>query len=246
MSPTLTNLVLGKPFVRERGVTLDESDGSALFTNGVRKVIFRENIEEVYEYQPSLDCNAMGLQGRRLGKIRRRDPNNLKVPCMIGHKHFHNVYIDMCLPMNVMSLFHYNNICRWGLIYKGENIVDRDHEVQVFVGNMTFTMDFTIVDNIEDYIDPRLSQVVFRAPFCEITDLIVDDRNGIMNFTDGIRRISYQTPYKMKEFEGIDCDGLDKLDSKLVLCDDDIRRGCKNTFDLSCGLFKEVNKLNRI
>lgn len=68
--------------------------------------------EEVYEYQPSLDCNTRGLQGIRTGKINRRDPNNIKIPCMMGHKHFYNVYIDMCLPKNVMSLFHYNNICR--------------------------------------------------------------------------------------------------------------------------------------
>ena len=129
------------------------------------------------------------------------------------------------------------------MIYKGENVVGRDHEVQVFVGNMTFNMDFTIVENIEDYIDPRLSQVVFRAPFCEITNLMVDDRNGIMTFTDGIRRISYQMPYKMKDFKGIDCDGLDKLGSQLILCDDDVRRGCKDISDLSCGFFKDVCKL---
>ena len=29
-----------------------------------------------------------------------------------------------------------------------------------------------------------------------------------------------------------------------MLCDDDVRRGCKNTFDLSSGFFKDVNKLS--
>jgi hypothetical protein len=57
---TLTNLILGKPFVNESGVILDEKDGSALFTNGVRKVIFRKGNEEVYEYRPSLDGNTYG------------------------------------------------------------------------------------------------------------------------------------------------------------------------------------------
>lgn len=61
INPTLTNLVLGKPFVKETGVTLDESDGSGLFTNGVRKVIFHKGNEEVYEYRPSLDCDTNGL-----------------------------------------------------------------------------------------------------------------------------------------------------------------------------------------
>ena len=78
---------------------------------------------------------------------------------MIGHKHFYNVYIDTCLTKNVMSLFHYNNICRWGMIYKGEDDIGIHEYVQVFVGNMTFTMSFTIVDNIEKYVDPRLSQL---------------------------------------------------------------------------------------
>ena len=62
INPTLTNLVLGKPFVKETGVTLDESDGSALFTNGVRKVIFRKGNEEVYEYRPSLDYRVEGRE----------------------------------------------------------------------------------------------------------------------------------------------------------------------------------------
>jgi hypothetical protein len=55
---TLSNLILGKPFVNETGVILDEKNGSALFTNGVRKVIFQKCNEEVYEYRPSLDYNA--------------------------------------------------------------------------------------------------------------------------------------------------------------------------------------------
>ena len=244
ISPSLTGLVLGKPFIKATGVILDEDDSSALFTDGVRKVIFRDGCEEVYEYQPSASGNTWGLHGIRPGRIKRHDPNNLKIPCMIGHKHFYNVYIDTCLPKNVMSLFHYNNICRWGMIHKGMEDVGIDDDVQVFVGNMTFTMSFAIVDNIEKYIDPRLSQVVFGAPFCKATSLVVDELNGIMTFTDGIREISYQTPYKMREFKEIDYEGLDGLSSQLVLCDDDVRRGCKDTFDLSSGFFKHDKELS--
>ena len=64
-----------------------------------------------------------------------------------------------------------------------------------------------------------------------------------MTFTDGIRRISYQTPYKRRDLREIDCDGLDVMSSQLVLCDDDVRRGCRNASDLSCGFFKDVSKL---
>ena len=29
-----------------------------------------------------------------------------------------------------------------------------------------------------------------------------------------------------------------------MLCDDDVRRGCENTFDLASGFFKNVNRLS--
>lgn len=56
-------------------------------------------------------------------RIKRYDPYKLKIPCMIGHKYFYNAYIDVDLPINVLSLFHYNTICSWGLEHKGLNFV---------------------------------------------------------------------------------------------------------------------------
>ena len=242
--PTSADLVLGKPFMEATEVILDYEDGSALFTDGVRRVIFRDGKEEVYEYEPSTMNNIWGLQGRRPGRIKGRDPSNLKIPCMIGHRYFYNVYIDTCLPKNVMSLFHYNNICRWGMVYKGKDDVGIDNAMHVLVGNMVFTTSFTIVDNIEEYIDPRLGQIVLGAPFCNTASLVVDEGNGVMTFTDGIKRVSYQTPYKAKEFREIDCEGLDELGSQLILCDDDVRRGCETASDLESGFYKEVDKLS--
>ncbi|GJX27930.1 hypothetical protein Tco_0236009 [Tanacetum coccineum] len=37
-------------------------------------------------------------------RIEKGSPNNLKIPCMIRHKYIANAYIDLDLPMNVMSL----------------------------------------------------------------------------------------------------------------------------------------------
>ena len=78
--PTSTDLVLGRPFVEATEVILNYDDGSALFTDGVRRVVFKNGVEEVYEYEPSTMGNMWGLQGRRPGRIKRRDPSNLKYP----------------------------------------------------------------------------------------------------------------------------------------------------------------------
>ena len=48
----------------------------------------------------------------------------------------------------------------------------------------------------------------------------------------------------MREFRGINYEGLDSLGSQLILCDDDVIRGCKSTYDLSRGFFEDVLKLD--
>lgn len=131
-----------------------------------------------------------------------------------------------------------NNICTRGIEYQGSNIVSQDDNVKVFLGNMMFSIGFTIVGDIEEFIDPKLSQVVFRRPFSEITNLIVDGREGTKTFTD----VSYQTPYKSWDLIDLDRDAQDKIGSQVVLSEDDVRRGCTRPLDLSCGFFKDVSK----
>ncbi|GJV38697.1 hypothetical protein Tco_1411174 [Tanacetum coccineum] len=90
-------------------------------------------------------------------RIKKGDPSNLKIPCMIGQKFIANAYIDLDLPMNVMSLAYYNAIRNQGYEYRGLNFVGIGKDMHVFVGNMSHVMDFTILENVEANIDPSLS-----------------------------------------------------------------------------------------
>ncbi|GJZ96667.1 hypothetical protein Tco_0669001 [Tanacetum coccineum] len=54
-------------------------------------------------------------------RIKKGDPRNLKIPCMIGHKFNANAYIDVDLPMNIMSLAYYNSIRKNGYEYRGRS-----------------------------------------------------------------------------------------------------------------------------
>nr|GFA35956.1 protein kinase-like domain, concanavalin A-like lectin/glucanase domain protein [Tanacetum cinerariifolium] len=106
------------------------------------------------------------------------NPNNLKVPCMIGR-------------------------------------------------NMSYVMDFTILENVEANIDPSLSQVIFGRPFVETTKLILDEEQGLITFTYGIREVTFKTPNKDLEMDDLNCEGHDLLLSKVILSDDDVRSGCE-------------------
>ncbi|GKE69074.1 hypothetical protein Tco_1527146 [Tanacetum coccineum] len=55
-------------------------------------------------------------------RIKKGDPRNLKIPCMIDHEFIANAYIDVNLPMNIMFLAYYNYIRKNGYEYKGRNL----------------------------------------------------------------------------------------------------------------------------
>ncbi|GJT27474.1 hypothetical protein Tco_0907749 [Tanacetum coccineum] len=71
-------------------------------------------------------------------RIKKGDPINLKIPCIIGHKFIANAYIDVDLPMNIMSLAYYNSIRKNGYEYRGRNFVGLGRDMHIFVGNMSY------------------------------------------------------------------------------------------------------------
>ncbi|GKA15771.1 hypothetical protein Tco_0695518 [Tanacetum coccineum] len=106
-------------------------------------------------------------------KIKKGDLRNLKIPCMIGYKFTANAYIDVDQPMNIISLAYYYSIRKNRYEYGGRNFVGLGWDMHVFVGNMSYVIDFTILENIKTNIDPSLSHVIFGRPFIEIACLAI-------------------------------------------------------------------------
>ncbi|GKD39818.1 hypothetical protein Tco_1260025 [Tanacetum coccineum] len=102
-------------------------------------------------------------------RIKKGNLRNLKIPCMIGHKFMANAYIDVDLPMNIMSLAYYNSIRKNGYEYRGRNFIGLGRDMHVFVGNISYVMDFTILENIETNIDPKIT---FKTSYSEGHDLL--------------------------------------------------------------------------
>ncbi|GJU36575.1 hypothetical protein Tco_1184929 [Tanacetum coccineum] len=162
---------------------------------------------------------------------------------MIGHKFTANAYIDVDLPMNIMSLAYYNSIIKNGYEYMGRSFVGLGRNMHVFAGNMSYVMDFTILESIETNIDPILSNVVFGRPFLEIVCLAINIKYGLMTFTDGIKEITFKTPYKDPERSELSREGHDLLSSRVILSEDDYDRGCRKPSNLEDGFYRDTIKL---
>ncbi|GJZ92509.1 hypothetical protein Tco_0664574 [Tanacetum coccineum] len=143
-------------------------------------------------------------------RIKKGDQINLKIPCMIGHKFMANAYINIDLPMNIMSLDYYNSIRK---------------------------------DSIETNIDLSLSNVVFGLPFVETAYLAINRRYGLMTFTDGIKEITFKTPYKDPERSELSSEDHDLLSSRVILSKNDYDRGCRRISDLEDEFYRDTIKL---
>nr|GEW97986.1 retrotransposon Orf1 [Tanacetum cinerariifolium] len=125
----------------------------------------------------------------------------------------------------------------------GRNFVRLGRDMHVFLGNMSYVMDFTILESIETNIDPSLSNVVFGRSFVEISCLAINRKYGLMTFTDEIKEITFKTPYKDIERSELSSEGHDLLSSRVILNEDDCDRGCRKPFDLEDGFYRDTIKL---
>nr|GEV40095.1 hypothetical protein [Tanacetum cinerariifolium] len=160
-----------------------------------------------------------------------------------SHKFIANTYIDVDLPMNIMSLAYYKSIRKNGYKYRGRKFVRLGRDMHVSVGNMSYIIDFVILENIETNIELSLSHVIFGRPFIEIVCLAINKKHGLMTFTDETKEITFKTPYKEPERSELSSEGHDLISSRVILSEDDYDRGCRKPSDLEDGFYKDNMKL---
>ncbi|GKA75743.1 hypothetical protein Tco_0782121 [Tanacetum coccineum] len=67
---------------------------------------------------------------------------------------------------------------------------------------------------------------------------------GLITFTDGIKEVTFKTPYKDPGMEDLVSEGHDLLSSRVILSEDDYWRGCKKASDLENEFYTYVDNLD--
>ncbi|GJV33991.1 hypothetical protein Tco_1394391 [Tanacetum coccineum] len=78
-------------------------------------------------------------------------------------------------PFNIMSRNAYNSIMKHELVYKGNNMVGFARNLHVIIEGHQFLIDFIILENINEFVEKGLPEVLFGQPFKEHVG-IADDR----------------------------------------------------------------------
>ncbi|GJW43949.1 hypothetical protein Tco_0072748 [Tanacetum coccineum] len=123
------------------------------------------------------------------------------------------------------------------------NFTGRIKGMHVFIGNFTYVVDFMIVEDISSIIDPRLSQVVLRWPFIEISNMTHDLPEGVVRFTNGDDEVAYKIPHKIEQYNSLS--NLEKEHTKPVYLrnEEDKRKGVDYVMSKILGFYKECLEL---
>ncbi|GJR39954.1 hypothetical protein Tco_1215638 [Tanacetum coccineum] len=109
--------------------------------------------------------------------------------------------------------------------------------------NLTYFIDFMIVEDISSIIDPRLSQVVLGKPFVEISNMTHDPPEGVVRFTNGTDEIAYRMPHKIEQYNSISDLEREHTKSVYLRNEEDKRRGVEYVMSKILGFYKECLEL---
>ncbi|GJT41195.1 hypothetical protein Tco_0941060 [Tanacetum coccineum] len=176
-------------------------------------------------------------------------PYNLKILCNIGQMHVKKANIDPNSPLNIMTRRMYNWIMRRKLDPREDanggisNFIRRIKGMHVFIGNFTYIIDFMVVEDISSIIDPRMSQVVLRMPFVEISNMTHDPPEGVVRFIRGVDEVAYKMLHKIEQYDSLS--DLEKEHTKSVYLrnEEDKRRGVEYLMSKILGFYKECLEL---
>ncbi|GKC83692.1 homeodomain-like protein [Tanacetum coccineum] len=158
------------------------------------------------------------------GRIHLHSPDNLQLSCKIGFVNF-NPYFEPQTPFNIMSRKAYNTIMNHELMYSGINMVGLAKNLHVFIGNHQFLVDFIILENISEFVEKGLTEVLFGQPFKEQIGLVEDRGKGTLWFKIGNDKTIFHMPRAEKAFRKLTVKQHNSMGPLLKVSDEDKKKG---------------------
>ncbi|GJV99707.1 hypothetical protein Tco_1554959 [Tanacetum coccineum] len=152
-----------------------------------------EVLNELIEYE-----NVRML--RREKAINSFDEDDLAFQCMIGFRKFTS-YFDPFPPMNIITRKAYNTIMVEGLERTGNNLVAIVRDVYVFIGSFTYITNFVVLEDIGEFIQINMADVVMGKPFRKNTRLEYDCAKGLISFNRIFDNYTFQMPRTIPRFK---------------------------------------------
>ncbi|GJZ45291.1 hypothetical protein Tco_0592887 [Tanacetum coccineum] len=175
-------------------------------------------------------------------KVNRYNPYNLQITCKIGFVNS-NPYIDLIFTFNIMSRATYNSIIKRELIYTGNNIVGKAKNLQVFIGCHSFLTDFIILENVNEFVEKGLAEVIFGKPFKDEIGLEDNIIKGIIWFKIGDDKTIFNMPRAEKMLSKLTTEQQNLMSPILKISDEDKAKGISHPYQKIKEFYKDCLNL---
>ncbi|GJS28185.1 putative reverse transcriptase domain-containing protein [Tanacetum coccineum] len=150
--------------------------------------------------------------------------HNLKFSCMIGFEFTHANFFPL-LYVNVMSKKFHNSIMKEKMVYKGNNVVGALMNVPIFVGTFSVVTDFAVLENMDDYRDEGMSDVIFGEPFLREVGIKTRRFEGMITIYNGDNDVTYQMVRSHPRFKHHTNEQCNKIPPLLKVSEEDKMNG---------------------
>ncbi|GKE84959.1 hypothetical protein Tco_1558701 [Tanacetum coccineum] len=161
--------------------------------------------------------------------------HNLKFSCMIGFE-FTHAKIFPLLYVNVMSKKFHNSIMKEKLEYNGNNVVGALMNIPIFVGTFSVMTDFAVLENMDDYHDEGMGDVIFGEPFLREVEIKAKRFEGIITIYNGDDEVTYQMVRSHPHHTDEQCNKIPPL---LKVSEEDKMNGISHPYQSLRGSTKE-------
>ncbi|GKB90854.1 hypothetical protein Tco_0963126 [Tanacetum coccineum] len=163
-------------------------------------------------------------------RVHQHNPYNLQVTCKIGIVNF-NPYIDPHCSFNIMSKATYNTIMTRELVYTGNNIVGLAKNLNVFIGHHTLLIDFIVVEDIHEFVEKGLTEVMFGKSFKDQTGLEENLKRGVILFKVGKNKTIFNMPREERIFNKLTTKQHYMMPPILKISDEDMAKGVSQPYE---------------
>ncbi|GKB02353.1 putative reverse transcriptase domain-containing protein [Tanacetum coccineum] len=168
--------------------------------------------------------------------------HTLKFSCMIGFEFTHANFFPL-LYVIVMSKKFHNSIMKDKMVYKGNNIVGSLMNVPIFVGTFSVVTDFAVLENMKDYRDKGMDDVIFGEPFLREVGIKARRFEGMITLYKGDDEVTYQMVRSHLRFKHHTNEQCNKILPLLKVSEKDEKNGISHAYQKLKGFYKGVLNL---
>ncbi|GJY73792.1 putative reverse transcriptase domain-containing protein [Tanacetum coccineum] len=168
--------------------------------------------------------------------------HNLKFSCMIGFEFTHANFFPL-LYVNVMSKKFHNSIMKDKMVYKGNNVIGALMNVPIFVGTFSVVTNFVVLENMDDYSDEGMGDVIFGKPFLREVGIKTRRFKGMITIYNGNDEVTYQMVRLHPRFKYHTNEQCNKIPPLLKVSKEDKMNGISHSYQKLKGFYKGVLNL---